>query len=207
MTPEPARDLYLAGTGTFAMEVAEWAQDAGWTVSAMLELRDLSCVGSTVSGRPVLAPEHLPAGAHAVIAAGGARWQHYERLREIDLSAPTLVHPRAHVSSTARLAAGCIVGPGAVVGAETAIGEHTLVARGALIGHHVRIGRFVSLLPGANVGGNAELGDRVTVGMGAVVVNALAVGAEATIAAGAVVVRPVVDGARVQGVPAREFRR
>jgi hypothetical protein len=45
-TPKPdapvyptARELYLAGTGSFAVEVAEWAQDAGQAVVGLIELR------------------------------------------------------------------------------------------------------------------------------------------------------------------------
>jgi sugar O-acyltransferase (sialic acid O-acetyltransferase NeuD family) len=201
-----SKELYLAGTGTFGAEVAEWAQDAGWTVAGLIELRDRPHVGARARGRPVLAPEMLPAGAPVLIAAGGDRRAHRVQLSSDGLRAVTIVHPRAHVSPSARLAAGCIVAPGAVIGAETVVGEHTLVSRGALIGHHVRVGDFVSLLPGSNIGGNAEVGDRTSVGMGAVIINAISVGADAIIAAGAVVIRPVAAGARVQGVPAREYR-
>jgi sugar O-acyltransferase (sialic acid O-acetyltransferase NeuD family) len=201
-----ARELHLAGTGSFAVEVAEWAEDAGQAVVGLIELLDSSRVGSVLAGRPVLAPDAPPAGASAVIAVGGSRREHWARLRECGWGSGTVVHPRAHVSPSARLGAGCIVAPGAVVGAETIIGEHTLVSRGALVGHHVRIGAFVSLLPGINVGGHAELGDGATVGMGAVIVNGTKIGADAIVAAGAVVLRDVGAGSRVQGVPAREYR-
>lgn len=197
--------LYLAGTGSFAVEVGEWAQDAGHRVLGLIELLDPARIGATVAGRPVLAPESPPAGARAVIAIGGARAEHWSRLEECGWGAGTLVHPRAVVSASAGLAAGCIVAPGAVVGAETVIGGHTLVSRGSLVGHHVRVGAFVSLLPGANVAGQVELCDGATVGMGAVIVNGTRIGSGATVAAGAVVLGDVPDRSRVQGVPAVEY--
>ena len=206
MAPDAKRQLYLAGTGTFATQVAAWATDAGWEVAGLVEMCDRSRVGRVVSGHRVLAPDSLPEGSQVVIAAGGDRSAHHAVLRDVDCHSVTVVHPTSHLSSSERLAAGCIVGPSAVIDAETVIGEHTLISRGTLIGHHVRAGNFVSLLPGVNVGGNVEVGDRTSVGMGAVLVNAIRVGTDATIAAGAVVVRPVADGARVQGVPAREYR-
>ena len=205
-TARTANDqLHLAGSGSFATEVAEWARDDGWSVAALIELLDLSRVGTAVAGLPVVAPDAPPEIALAVVAAGGSRSEHWSRLDGHGWEPATIVHPGAHVSPTARLGAGCVVAPGAVIGAETVIGAHTLVSRGALIGHHCRVGAFVSLLPGANVGGHAEIGDRTVVGMGAVIVNGTIVGTDATVAAGAVVLREIRDGIRVQGVPAREY--
>jgi len=205
MSPSP-HELYLAGSGSFAVEVAEWARDAGWTVSGLVELLDAARVGSVRGGFPVLAPSDRPHGACVVIATGGDRRGHWATLAEHGWQAATIVHPRAHVSHSAKLGAGCVVGPGAVIGAETSVDEHTLISRGALVGHHDRIGAFVSLMPGVNIGGHVELGERATIGMGAVVVNGTTVGADTTVAAGAVVLREVADGIRVQGMPAKEYR-
>lgn len=204
MTPD--RELYLAGSGSFAEEVAEWAQDAGWAVTGLVELRDATRIGSVSAGHTVLAPAAPPRDARAVMAIGGDRREHWAMLEQHGWQAATVVHPHAHVSRSAQLGAGCVIGPGAVIGAETVIGEHTLVSRGALVGHHDRIGAFVSLMPGVNIGGHAELGERTTIGMGAVVVNGTRIGADATVAAGAVVLNEVADSARVQGIPAREYR-
>lgn len=206
MTAQTPGELYLAGSGSFAVEVAEWAQDAGWTVSGLVELLDTSRVGSVLAGHPVIAPTARPHEASAVVAAGGDRQANWSILAEHGWRAATVVHPHAHVSSSAELGAGCVVGPGAVIGAQTVVGGHTLVSRGALVGHHDCIGAFVSLMPGANLGGHVTVGERTTIGMGAIVVNGTIVGSGTTVAAGAVVLREVADGIRVQGMPAREYR-
>jgi len=199
-------ELYLAGTGSFAVEVAEWAEDAGWSVVGLIELLDPSRVGAVFAGRHVLDAEPAPSNAPAVIALGGPRRMHWAYLEGCGWRSAAVVHPRAHVSASARVGAGAVVAPGAVVGAESVIGSHTLISRGTLIGHHVCVGAFVSLLPGANVGGHVELGEDTTVGMGSVIVNGVKVGSDATIAAGAVVLADVDARSRVQGVPAREYR-
>jgi acetyltransferase EpsM len=198
--------LYLAGTGSFAVEVGEWAQDAGWSVVGMIELLEPSRIGMTLAGHRVVAPDSPPPDGRAIIAIGSDRREHWSRLQRYGWLAAALVHPRAHVSPSASVGAGCVVAPGAVIGAEAVIGEHTLVSRGTLVGHHARIGSFVSLQPGANLGGHVRLHDGTTVGMGAVIVNGTLIGSDATVAAGAVVLREVGAGSRVQGVPAREYR-
>jgi sugar O-acyltransferase (sialic acid O-acetyltransferase NeuD family) len=207
VTGRPGGDLYMAGSGSFAVEIADWAADAGWDVRGLIELLDPARVGGATDGHPVVALEPPEGMSRAVIAAGGSRQEHWSRIEEQGWGAATVVHPGAHVSSTARLAAGCVVGPGAVVGAMSAVGPHTLISRGALVGHHCRIEGFVSLMPGTNIGGHVRVGEGTTVGMAAVVVNGAAIGERATIAAGAVVLGEVAEGARVQGVPAREYRR
>jgi sugar O-acyltransferase (sialic acid O-acetyltransferase NeuD family) len=198
-------ELYLAGTGSFAVEVGEWAEDAGWNVVGLIELLEPSRIGTTLAGHRVVAAEPLPPEGRAVLAIGSDRPEHWSRLQRYGWRAGSVVHPRAHVSPSASIGAGCVVAPGAVIGAEAVIGEHTLISRGSLVGHHAGIGSFVSVLPGANLGGHAEVEDRATLGMGAVIVNGTRIGSDATVAAGAVVLGEVGTRSRVQGVPAREY--
>lgn len=195
--------LYVAGTGSFALEVVEYARASGQNVVGLLELVDPSRIGGSVLGLPVIGPDAVP--GEAVIGLGGDRLELWSLLAEHGWRAATVVHPAAHVSPSARLGEGCVVGPEAVVGAAAELGRHALVARGALVGHHTSIGSGAVLNPGANIGGNARVGDGAVLGMGAIVVNGIDVGADAVVAAGAVVVRPVAPATRVQGVPARLF--
>jgi sugar O-acyltransferase (sialic acid O-acetyltransferase NeuD family) len=195
--------LYVAGTGSFALEVVEYARASGEDVAGLIELVDSSRVGATIHGLPTVGPGAGPGAA--VVGLGGDRLELWSLLAEHGWRASTIVHPTAQVSPSAQLGAGCIVGPLAVVGAAAKLGEHTLVARGALVGHHARIGTGAVLNPGANVGGNARIGAGAVLGMGAIVVNGIEVGGAAVVAAGAVAVRPVAPSTRVQGVPARVF--
>jgi sugar O-acyltransferase (sialic acid O-acetyltransferase NeuD family) len=201
----PPGPLYLAGSGSLAVEIAEWAADAGWEVAGLIELVDAARVGSRVGGHLVVSADALAPGAAVAVAAGGSRRARWSALAAAGCVAGTIVHPAAHVPPSVRLGAGAVVAPGVVIGAATVVGEHALVSRGALVGHHAAVGAFVSLLPGANVAGNTTLGEDATIGMGAVVVDHTRIGAGATVAAGAVVLRDVAGGARVQGVPARPY--
>ncbi len=198
-----AVEVHVAGSGSFALEVIEYARAAGHDVAGLVELLDPARIGGEAHGLPVLGPE---GGTGAVVVGlGGNRLELWARLAEHGWRPARVVHPAAHVSPSAEVAQGALVGPGAVVGAAARLGPQALVARGALVGHHARIGAGAVLNPGANVGGNARIGEGVVLGMGAVVVNGLEVGAGAVVAAGAVVVRAVAPETRVQGVPARLF--
>src|SRR4051794_26606065 len=125
------RATHVAGTGTFAAEIADIARAAGLEVVALLELTDEERVGSRVHGLPVVALEG-PADerACALVGAGGDRGTIGRRLEELGWPLATAVHPGAHVAQSASLAAGVVVAPGAVIGACASIGRNALVSRG-----------------------------------------------------------------------------
>jgi sugar O-acyltransferase (sialic acid O-acetyltransferase NeuD family) len=200
--------LFVAGTGSWSIEVAEYALAAGFEVLGLVELLDRERVGSVVHGLPVRAVDHLPpvGERRVVLGVGLHRPDAWARLvREGWDPAPAILHPRAHVSESATTAEGTLVGPMAVVGAGSVVGRHVVLARGALVGHHVRIGNFAVVNPGAIIGGNSTIGRGVAIGMAAAVLNGIHVRARAVVAAGAVVRTDVPNGQRVQGVPARPY--
>jgi acetyltransferase EpsM len=201
-----ASPIHVAGTGSFALEVLEYARAAGRMVIGLIELVDGDRIGTSVHGLPVIGPQALPADAtEAVIAIGGDRTALWAQLRCYGWTPGSVIHPLAAVSPSSDIGAGAVIGPLAVLGARAQVGEHSLVGRGALIGHHARLAAGVVVNPGANIGGNTFVGEGTQIGMGATVLNALRIGSRARVAAGSVVVRDVPDGVRVQGVPARIY--
>jgi sugar O-acyltransferase (sialic acid O-acetyltransferase NeuD family) len=200
------RTLFIAGAGWFAIEVAGWAEDAGWRIGGLIELLDQARVGSRHGGYPVVASDALTSESELVVAGGGDREAAWRLAEQQGCRAATVVHPTAHLAASAELAAGCIIGPAVIVGAQTQVHAHALLSRGALVGHHVTIEQFVRLMPGANVAGHVSVGARTTVGMNAAIADHIRVGHDAVVAAAAMVLRDVTPGSRVQGVPAREHR-
>jgi sugar O-acyltransferase (sialic acid O-acetyltransferase NeuD family) len=198
--------LYLAGTGTFALELIEYVRAAGRDVVGLIELIDPDRIGTVVHGLPVIDPEACPPGAQAIVASGEARAGGWAQLAAHGWDPGTIIHPRAEVSPSSEIEAGAVIGPLAVIGAGTRIGAQVFVGRGATIGHHVTLAPGVVINPGANVGGNTVIGERCRVGIGATFLNGLRIGADAQIAAGAVVVGDVPEDVRVQGMPARVYR-
>src|SRR4051812_47342677 len=166
-------ELYVMGAGWFAVEVAGWARESGWRVAGLVELMDPARAGGDQEGYPIVDAATLPAGTLAISAAGRSvdRRDAWAVAEEHGFAPATVVHPTAHISSSATIEPGAIVAPRAVVGAGTSVGRHCLLSRGALVGHHTTLEPFVRLLPGANVAGHVRLGHGVTVGMSAAIVD------------------------------------
>ena len=135
--------LHVAGTGSFALELIEYARASGHDVVGLVELVDSSRVDGQVHGLPVVGIDAGP--GTVVLGLGGDRLTLWARLAEHGWRATTIVHPAAHVSPSARLGEGCFVGPAAVIGAAAVLGRQAIVARGALVGHHTRLGAGVVL--------------------------------------------------------------
>ncbi len=204
------RPLLILGTGVFAEEIADLAEEAGREITGFVEGRDRQRCGERLRGLPIywiddISP--LAAQCEAVCAVGSAaRSRFIDQARALGVSFVTLAHPSAIVFPSAVIAAGAILGASVVVGAAARIGAHAILNRGCLVGHHVRVGDYATLGPGCNVGGLASVGSGCEIGMGAVVIDRVSVGDGATVGAASLVTRDVPVGARVVGSPARVVR-
>jgi sugar O-acyltransferase (sialic acid O-acetyltransferase NeuD family) len=199
--------LLLLGAGGFAEEVADLVGDCpGFRVAGFVESLDRSRCDNELRGLPVHWVDDIGpfAGTHRALSALGitSRDVFTRRVEAAGMRFATVVHPTAHVSTTAELAPGVLVGAGVIVGAHTQIGRHAILNRGVLVGHHVEIGAHASVMPGANLAGFSVIGDQAFVGMGALVLNNIRVGRGAVVAAGAVVTKDVPAGVTVRGIPA-----
>lgn len=120
--------------------------------------------------------------------------------------ARALVSPTAHVSASARLAAGVSVLTGAHVGPSVDLAQGVLVNTHAVVEHDVVVGPGSHLAPGSILTGGCVVGSRVLIGAGAVVLPGTVIGDDVVVGAGAVVTRSVPDGWTVVGNPAARSR-
>jgi sugar O-acyltransferase (sialic acid O-acetyltransferase NeuD family) len=203
-----ARRLLIVGAGGHGRAVADVATAAGWTVAGFVE-RAGGDIAPDIIGRD----DDLSAciARHsiddAVVGIGNTalarRAEIFERLRGLGLALPTLVHPRAVVSPSARLGVGCVVFPGVVLGAGVVVGDNAVVYSGAVVEHGCRLADHVYLSPAVVLSGEVCVEDGAFLGAGAIVVPRITVGKHAVVGAGAVVVHDVAAGETVKGVPAR----
>ena len=157
---------------------------------------------------PTLAEQHE--NLHAVLGLGPALMDVRSRLlRMLNLEgipSLTAVHPRAVVSSKAKLGDGAVIGAGAIVGPQSQIGRHCAVNIGASIDHDALLGVNVFVGQGAHIASYVELRDNAVIEMGASINDRVVVGQGAHVTGGAFVNTDVPDHAVVVGAPARVVR-
>ena len=142
-----------------------------------------------------------------VLGFGGAagRAAAVAAVRAAGLALPTLVHPSAHVSTSATLGPGAQVLPLASVGPGATIGSGAIVNTGAIIEHDVSIADYSVIGPGAVLAGRAAVREGGEIGARAVVLPDVVVGDRAVLGAGAVLTATARPGLIYVGIPAREI--
>lgn len=208
------RDLVIIGCGGFGREVyslvlALQKQGTGCQIAGFVDddpsptnLRLVERLGSTVIG-PV---STLRAGGMAAVAAVGSpvtRRAIVDRLADVDLDWPALVHPDSTVGQDVEIGSGVVMAAGVRLSTNIAVGSHVHIDQNVAVGHDTEIADFARLNPAACISGNVSIGAGALIGANATVLPGLRIGARAVVGAGAVVVRDIAEAATVKGVPAR----
>jgi len=209
------KELVIMGTGGNAYDVLDVvetinARTPAWKVLGFLD--DARPTGSEHAGLPVLGAiseaRRWADRCWFMNAVGSDR--SYPRRPQIIASAEvpaeqyaTLVHPRAAVSSRARLGRGVLVNAGVSVAGAATVGDQVALGPGSIVGHDSVIEAYSMLAPGAIVSGFVHVGRCCYVGAGSMIKQRLAIGEGALVGMGAVVTRDVDAGTTVVGCPAK----
>ncbi|HVM54659.1 MAG TPA: NeuD/PglB/VioB family sugar acetyltransferase [Acidimicrobiales bacterium] len=201
------KPLVILGSHILSVEIADVAEQAGWTIEAFVENLDPGRCNQSLEGVPVIWIDDLAGLRDSHLAVFGLgttrRGLFTDQAAALGMSFATVIHPTAAVSPRSEIGEGCVIGVRAVVAARSILGRHVFMNRGAMVGHHTEIGDFVSIQPGAMVAGACRVGDRSWIGIGSIVIDRMSVGSDVVVGAGAVVTKDVPDRVQVVGVPAR----
>jgi sugar O-acyltransferase (sialic acid O-acetyltransferase NeuD family) len=154
-----------------------------------------------VASRDVEVPCSALVGA--VTAAGPERIELLNQFSRYRFLTPSVVHPTAFVSPSAKVARGCGIFIHAIVDAHSTLGEACIVNDAARVGHDCVVGNSVHVAPGAMLLGGSRIGDNVLIGANAVIMPGVSVGANAKVGAGAIVLSDLGPNVVAVGNPAR----
>jgi sugar O-acyltransferase (sialic acid O-acetyltransferase NeuD family) len=205
VSPDAARRLLVLGAGGHARAVADLAEACGWRLAGFLGAHGAPITGGVIGSDDDLATLRAEGRFDGAIVGVGntalaRRPALFARLRELGVATPSLVHPTATVSPSARIGDGCVVFPHTVVGADTAVGEDAVIYSGSVLEHGCRIADHAYLAPGVILCGNVRVEAGAFVGAGAIVVPGVVIGKGAVVYAGARVVRDVSAGGTYSAV-------
>ena len=170
-------------------------------------------IGTKVLNVPVLGDDDLLSGLYSkgiknvCIAIGSVKDNArrrilFDKVKQMGLLVPYLLHPQAIISKNVRFSEGVQIMAGVNVQTDSLFKENTIINTGAIIEHDCSIGSHVHICPGAVISGGCTVGDGAFIGAGATVMQEINIGKCVTVAAGAVVVKDVPDRSMVKGVPA-----
>lgn len=172
---------------------------------------DPQLTGRKVGGLPVLGQLNLLPKLKAqkvkgvIISIGDnrPRRQYFRKISDQGFAIVNAIHPKSHISATARLGLNVVVAAGAIISTDAKIGNGVIVNTSAVIDHECVVGEAVHVCPSATLAGRVTVGDETFIGMGSNIIQCLKIGSHAVIGAGAVVLQDVPEGATVVGVPGR----
>ena len=203
--------ILVFGFGGHASVVHDACEALGWKIKSFFVEEGLVAASPEPEGKVIktnrnefLNPKKAGISNFALgMGNNEARLWWCEKLLKEGFVLPPIIHPKAWVSPSAKLAEGVFVGAGAVIQAGAKIGKAALINSNATVEHHCEIGPGVHIGPGAVLAGLAKVGEKSMIGAGAVVRDRIEIGNNATVGAGAAVVQNIPDGITVGGVPAK----
>jgi len=206
--------IAILGFGGHAAVVRDACETAGFHVVGYFVEKGMEASPPVSDARPVEIGRREPldaerAGASRValgIGTNEARLWWAEKLLRDGFELPPIVHARAWVSPSARLAGGVFVGAGAVIQAHACVDLAAIINTNAIVEHHCHIGAGTHIGPGAVLAGLVRVGEQALVGANASLKDRIVVGKAAVVGAGAAVIRDVHEGIVVAGVPAQPIR-
>jgi sugar O-acyltransferase (sialic acid O-acetyltransferase NeuD family) len=193
--------MIFFGAGGHAKVVIEAWLASGGAISSII---DDDCAIKNILGFPVTCTYSFAdwAGKDACISIGSN-----ESRRKVasllHAHFQSVIHPRAVISSSARIGDGSVVMAGVVVNASASIGMHVILNTSSVVDHDCVIDNFVHVSPNATLCGGVSVGEGSHIGAGSTVIQNIKIGKWASIGAGSVILEDVPDFGVAVGVPGK----
>ena len=137
------------------------------------------------------------------IGSNKIRAEKQSLLHQHNANIVTIIHPKASVSSFAKVSEGCVVFAQAVINAFAEVKSGCIINSGAVVEHDSLVGNYCHISPNAVLAGGVKLGQQVWVGASSSVRQCLSIGDFAVIGMSSVVTKNIPSQATVVGNPAK----
>lgn len=155
------RALLILGAGQYGQVAFETAKAMGcFAKIAFLDDSASTAIGDFESYKSFVQEYEC---AFVAIGNPKLRMQWIKKLKEAGYELPSLIHPRAYISATAKLGEGSIVEPSAVVNTEAEVATGVLICAGAVVNHNSVIGCCCQIDCNAVVASGATVPDGIKV--------------------------------------------
>lgn len=201
--------IVLVGAGGHAQVLIGLIRQCGWQILGVCDVSLARSGCQTWENIPVLGDdtffERARPGEFGLVNAIGfvpgnvRRREVQTRIDALEHFQPVLVHPRAFVDPSVKIAPSVQVMAGAVIQPEVRLGSGAVINTGATVDHHGNIGAGVHVAPGAIICGNVSIGRHSFIGAGSVIAQGCVLGDLSVVAAGTTVVKDIPSGGFIRG--------
>ena len=210
--------VLILGAAQHAEVVASMACDCGTVEVAGFLDDDPNKLGTRILGFPVLGgirdlekfcTKGYVEGVFLGLSARQIRLRRelINRISDIGIPQPNLIHSTAWVAPTASIGQGNFMAPHVVVNHHAKVGNSCAFYSHAVVEHHCRLGDNIYMGPGSKTTANVTIGSDAYVGVNASFIPHVSVPSFSTIAAGCVVTKSFKEAGLIAGVPGRIKKR
>ena len=168
--------------------------------------------GKKINGYPILGGINWLSNKKNIgcIIAIGDSWIReivVKKLKNFNVSFPTIIHPSALISEFVTVGEGTSIHAGVIIPPDSEIGNFVCINTGSQIGHDCKIKDFVSINPGVNVNGYTIIEKGAYIASGVTIKDVIKIGKWSVIGIGGVIVNDVKPYSLYLGNPGRLIRR
>lgn len=117
----------------------------------------------------------------------------------------TIIHPKANISSLAKIGYNILIMAGTVVTSNAIISNHVCILPNSVIHHDVEIGEFCLIGARVTVASRVKIGKNCYIGSGSSIINNINIGENTLVGLGSNVISSLPANVKAAGNPARKI--